>query len=80
MVEADQPADLTFLLIPIDPTGVDFGPAGRDLATLRIYAPGHNGTHGTLLWAETYRGQPDRPWPAIAHATIEQFQSRLPPR
>lgn len=73
----DQPADLTFLLIPIEPTGVDLGPAAHDLATLRIYAPGSGTTRGALLWAETYRGQPDRPWPAIANATIQQFRDRL---
>jgi hypothetical protein len=73
----DQIGDLTFLLIPMQTMGVDIGPAGVPLATLRIYAPGPGTPRGTLLWAETYTGQPDRPWPAIVHALIEQFQNRF---
>lgn len=72
-----QPSDLTFLLIPLQNTGVDIGPAGVPLATLRIYAPAPGTPRGTLLWAETYSGQPDRPWPAIVHAVIQQFEDRL---
>jgi hypothetical protein len=74
---ADAPADLTMLLMPIDPTGVDFGPGDHDVATLRIYAHNNGTARGTLLWAETYRGQGDRPWPAIVHALIGQFQARF---
>lgn len=74
---ADQPADLTFLLIPIDPPGITMGPADQEVATLRIYAPAPGTPRGTLLWAETLRAQPDRPWPAMVHSVIEQFQSRF---
>jgi len=72
-----SPSDLTFLLTPIEPTGIDFGPGDRNLATLQIYAG--NGVSGnrTLLWVETYRGQADRPWPTIVHALVDQFQDRL---
>src|SRR6185437_6565124 len=73
----DQVGDLTFLLIPMQSTGVHIGPGGEPLATLRIYAPAPGTPRGTLLWAETYTGQPDRPWPATVHALIEQFQNRL---
>ena len=73
----DQPGDLTFLLIPMQSTGVHIGPAGEALATLRIYAPLPGAPRGTLLWAETYTGQPDRPWPATVHALIQQFRDRL---
>lgn len=72
-----QPADLTMLLIPMEPNGLNYGPGDHDLATLRIYAPGEGSTHGTLLWAETYRGQGDRAWPAQVHALIRQFQERF---
>lgn len=75
-----QPADLTFLLIPVEPTGVHLGPTGEPLATLRIYAPGPGTTRGTLLWAETYTGQPDRPWPMVVHELIEQFRARFEKR
>ena len=70
-------ADLTFLLIPMENSGINFGPQDHELATLRIYAPGTGTSHGTLLWAEVLRGQGDRPWPAQVHALIEQFQDRL---
>jgi len=73
----DQPGDLTMLLIPLQPTGIHIGPSGEPLATLRIYASAPGTPRGTLLWAETYTGQPDRPWPSTVHALIQQFQSRL---
>jgi hypothetical protein len=73
----DQLGDLTFLLIPMQSTGVHIGPGGEPLATLRIYASSPGTPRGTLLWAETFTGQPDRPWPATVHALIEQFQDRL---
>jgi hypothetical protein len=73
----DQLGDLTFLLIPMQSTGVQIGPAREPLATLRIYASAAGAPRGTLLWAETYTGQPDRPWAATVHALIEQFQSRF---
>jgi len=73
----DQPGDLTMLLIPLQPTGVHIGPGGEPLATLRIYASAPGMPRGALLWAETYTGQPDRPWPSTAHALIQQFQNRL---
>jgi hypothetical protein len=73
----DQLGDLTFLLIPMQSTGVHIGPGGEPLATLRIYASLPGTPRGTLLWAETYTGQPDRPWPATVHALIEQFHDRL---
>jgi hypothetical protein len=73
----DQLGELTFLLIPMQSTGVHIGPGGEPLATLRIYASLPGTPRGTLLWAETYTGQPDRPWPATVHALIEQFHDRL---
>jgi len=73
----DQLGDLTFLLIPMQTAGVEIGPAGEPLATLRIYASAPGTPRGRLLWAETYTGQPDRPWPATVHALIQQFQSRF---
>ena len=73
----DELGDLTFLLIPMQSTGVHIGPGGEPLATLRIYAALPGTPRGTLLWAETYTGQPDRPWAATVHALIQQFQDRL---
>ncbi len=76
-VPAGHPADLTMLVIPVDTAGMNIGPADHELATLRIYAPNESSSRGTLLWAETYRGQGDRPWPSQVHALIEQFQGRF---
>ncbi|HZQ42602.1 MAG TPA: hypothetical protein VFA99_05090 [Acidobacteriaceae bacterium] len=69
--------DLTMLLIPMQSTGIHIGQTGEPLATLRIYAPLPGTPRGTLLWAETYTGQPDRPWPMTVHALIEQFKDRV---
>jgi hypothetical protein len=70
-------ADLIFTVLPIDHGGVIIGPGDVDLATLRVYEQAPDGSRGELLWAETYRGQADRPWPATVHALIRQFQDRM---
>jgi hypothetical protein len=72
--------DLIFAVLPVDHGGVIIGPGDVDMATLRIYEQGPEGTHGEMLWAETYRGQGDRPWPATVHALIQQFQERMAKR
>jgi hypothetical protein len=77
VTESQQGADLTFLLIPWEGNGVEFGPMDQPLATLRIYAPDQETGHRKLVWVETYFGQPDMPWPAEANAAIEQFRERL---
>lgn len=71
----EAPADLTFLLIPFPSDGMSFG--SSELATLRVYGPAPQGERGRLLWAETYVGQADIPWPAIVHALIQQFQAKF---
>lgn len=71
------PAELDFLLIPIGEQGVNNIPGNVDLGTLRIYTETANGGRGHLLWAETYSGQQDMPWPAVVHSVILQFQSRF---
>ncbi|MGI4828190.1 MAG: hypothetical protein ACRYFU_08375 [Janthinobacterium lividum] len=76
----DQPAGLTFLLIPIETAGIQYGPAAQPLATLRVYAPGPATSRGTLLWAETWTGHQDRPWPSIVQALLEQFKERVTTR
>jgi hypothetical protein len=71
------PADLTFLLIPLPSDGMYVGPSGSELATLRVYGPAPQGERGRLLWAETYIGQADLPWPSVVHALIQQFQTKF---
>lgn len=68
---------LLIALTPVEMTGITIGPGDHDLATLRVYALDDENRRGDLLWAETLRGQGDRPWPAQVHALIEQFQARL---
>jgi hypothetical protein len=70
-------ADLTFELIRKEQSGIFYGPGDRELATLRIYAHGAQGGRGPLVWVETYLGQPDMPWPAVAHQALQQFKSEF---
>jgi hypothetical protein len=70
-------ADLVFLMIPIDPSGVMDGSVSASLGTLRVYSSTPEGKPGHLLWAETYTGMPDLPWPAVARGLIRQFQTRF---
>ena len=77
---SETPADLTFLLIPLNNTGSFFGSADQDIATLRIYTSRNKGRPGLLIWAENYRGQEDMPWPSVVHYLLDQFQDRLKKR
>lgn len=74
--KGEGPAELTFSVQPITPSGVVLGPADHELANLRVTAPGREG-RPVLLWVETLRGQGDRPWPAQVHALLEQFEGHL---
>lgn len=74
---AEGTSDLTFLIIPLNKTGVYIGPADEDLATLRIYTGRTKTERGALVWTETYRGKPDIPWPSVVYYTLNQFQDRL---
>ena len=73
----DRPATLLIALTPVEMTGINYGPGDHDLATLRVYAVDGENRRGDLVWAETLRGQGDRPWPAQVHDLIQQFQTRL---
>jgi hypothetical protein len=73
-----SPADLVFLLIPVSDAGeVNYSSGRADLGTLRIYAASSTGSPARLLWAETFSGQPDLPWPTVVHGLILQFESRF---
>jgi hypothetical protein len=76
VAEKGSPADLIFLMIPIEPTGV-INNSDADLGTLRIYSSTPDGARGRLLWAETYSGAQDIPWPMVAHGLIAQFQAHF---
>lgn len=71
-------ADLVFLMEPVGQEGMlNESVGGADLGTLRIYSAGPGGSRKSLLWAETYTGPADTPWPAVVHGLIQQFQSRF---
>jgi len=81
-VAADgAPADLVFLLEPIDQGGQVMNSAQmRDLGTLRIYSTTVDGRPAHLLWAETYQSDPngqDLPWPIVAHGLVTRFEKRF---
>jgi hypothetical protein len=75
LASPNHPGDLTFLIVPATEHGIDIGPADQPILDLKIY----NGptSSGQLLWVETFRGDPDRPWTSSVHAVIEQFEARL---
>ena len=71
-------ADLNFLMVPTGEVGViDTSPGDVDLGTLRVYTPTAGGTRGHLVWAETFSGKPDLPWPVVVRGLILQLQSRF---
>ncbi len=69
-------ADLTFRLERLDPDNIIYyGPNSRDLALLRVYSRGPQGARGSLVWVETFNGQPNMPWPAVVYKVIQQFKA-----
>jgi hypothetical protein len=78
IVAPNSPADLSFLMIPVDDQGViNDSPGGVSLGTLRIYTVAPDGSRGHLLWAETFSGDTYMPWPAVVRGLILQFQARF---
>ena len=68
--DAEKTADLHVVLMQVQPQGILLGPAGEELARLRVYGRG-----GELVWAETLSGQPDLPWAAVAREILLQFEA-----
>jgi hypothetical protein len=65
-------------MLPVDDQGVlNDSAGGASLGTLRIYTVTPGGSRGHLLWAETFTGPRDMPWPAVVRGLILQFQSRF---
>lgn len=72
------PADLDFLLFPVDDTGqITYDPGRVALGTLRVYTVAPDGTRGHMVWAETYNGLQDTPWPIAVRGLILVFQSQF---
>ena len=75
---ADASPDLVFLLLPFDQAGnIVTNQGERELGTLRIYSALRDGKPGHLLWAETFSGPPDMPWPMVVRGLILQFQGHF---
>lgn len=73
-----QPADLVFLLMPADDAGqVENNSTVQDLGSLRIYSTTSSGAPAHLLWAETYSGEHDLPWPIVARSVVRRFEKRF---
>jgi len=82
LVADGAPADLVFLLEPIDNNAgqVQSVSGLQDLGTLRIYSTTPDGRPAHLLWAETYSSDPsahDLPWPMVARGVVAQFEKRF---
>ncbi len=70
-------ADLTFVLARPEPDGIYYGPSDRELASIRVYYGASEDDPGTLVWVETYFGQPGTAWPIVVHHLTEQFREQF---
>ena len=76
-VATDGPGDLIFSLQPAEHNGVVVIPGDIEMAVLRIYAPGTAGGERQIVWAETFKGRSDIPWPSAVHGVIQQFEKHF---
>ncbi len=74
---AGEPADLTFLLVPVDPQGVEYSTGDTQIAALHVFAHGSGPGRGDLVWAEHFIGPEDIPWPIVVNRLIMQFRARF---
>jgi hypothetical protein len=72
-----EPADLTFLLVPVDPQGVAFNTGDTQIAALHIFARRSGAGRGDLIWAENFIGPQDVPWSIVVNRLISQFKSHF---
>jgi hypothetical protein len=78
IVPDGSPADLVFLLEPIDEGGqVETSSSLADLGTLRVYSATADGRPEHLLWAEVYSGDRDMSWPIVARRVVANFEKRF---
>lgn len=78
VVEPGGSPDLIFLIIPVGVDGINISPGEPTLGSLRVYSVTPEGTREHLVWAETYTGPQDLPWPAVVRALIMKFEKRFP--
>jgi hypothetical protein len=72
-----ESADLTFLLVPVDPQSVEFSTGDTQVAALHVFAHGSSPGRGDLVWAEHFIGSEDLPWPIVVNRLILQFRTRF---
>lgn len=72
-----EPADITFLLVPVDPQSVEFSTGDTQIAALHVFARGSGAGRGDLVWAEQFIGPEDLPWPIVVNRLILQFRTRF---
>ncbi len=77
VASGNEHPDLIFMLIPIEPGGIAYSTGDVALGTLRVYSVTADGGRGHLLWAETYSGASDLPWPAVARRLVVQFEGHF---
>jgi hypothetical protein len=73
--EVSGPADLTFVLNKTQAEGINYGPSGRELASLLVYSKGPTGKQ--LIWVETFDGEPDLAWPIVVYDILRQFKASI---
>ena len=78
IVERSGAPELVFLIVPVGLDGMNISPGEPTLGSLRVYSATSDGARQHLLWAETFNGPQDLPWPAVVRALILQFQKHFP--
>jgi len=72
-----EPADLTFLLVPVDPQGVRYSTGDTQIAALHVFARRTGPGRGAVVWAENFTGAEDLPWPIVAYRLVLQFKAHF---
>lgn len=72
-------ADLSFVLVRPEPSGIYYGPSDRLLASIRVYYGVAANDPGKLVWVESYYGQPGAPWPIVVDHLTSQFRQDFKP-
>ncbi|MGA8086321.1 MAG: hypothetical protein WCA10_03390 [Terracidiphilus sp.] len=70
-------ADLTFTLARPEADGIYYGPSDRELAAIRVHYGANGNDPGTLVWVESYYGQPGTAWPIVVNHLTEQFREQF---
>jgi hypothetical protein len=78
VVDPEGAPALIFLIIPVGVDGINIAPGAPTLGSLRVYSATPEGGREHLVWAETYNGTQDLPWPAVVNSLISVFEKHFP--